>query len=106
MRQQCLDNAERNRDRTTLLRNQAGHPDRAVNGTPSVATDVEANEEVSRKQGPPHGPETASMQNCFLALRQKRRVSLGLEIELGFGLIAWPRMDKIPTGAWRQLICG
>ena len=75
-------------------------------GDQRVATNVQANEEIARKQRPPHVRQTASMPNCLLNLRQKRFQSLRFEIEFGFSLTVWPRMNEIPTGALRQLMWG
>ena len=49
MRLQSLNDAERDRDWPTFLRNQARHPDGAVDGKPAVTTNVQMNEEIARK---------------------------------------------------------
>src|SRR6516162_8416037 len=102
MRQQSLNNPERYRDGPAVVREQARHPDGAIDGKPSVSTDVQTNEQIAREQRPPHGGQAASMPNCPLDLRQKRCESLRFEIELGLSLLIRPRMNQIPTGALRQ----
>ena len=72
----------------------------------AVSTDVQTNEEIARKQRPPHVRQAASMPNCLLNVRQKRFQPLRLEIDFGFALTVWPRMNEIPTGALRQLMWG
>src|SRR5690349_565667 len=97
MREQSFNDAERNRGRPALLRYQARHPDGAIDGRPGVATNVQANEEIAPEKRPPHVRQTPSMPNCLLNLRQKRCQPLRFEIEFGFSLTVWSRMNEIPT---------
>src|SRR5258708_4590219 len=99
MHKQCLNDAERNGGWAALLRYQARYADGAIDERPDVAANVQADEEIAPKQRPAHVRQTPSMPNCLLDLRQKRCQSLRFEIELGFSLTIWPRMNEIPTDA-------
>src|ERR1700682_3560025 len=98
MRQQSFNDAERNRNWPALLRDQARHPDGAVDERPGVAVNVQANEQIAPKQRPAHVRQAPGMPDCLLNLRQKSRQSLRFEIEFGFSLTVRSRMNEIPTG--------